>query len=157
MVLPLSGNSIVIIIAIAAVAAVLAIISYQYSTYNSNQILRIASDDVRSNAKIQSHDLSTIVKQELNKITAVLQTLATAPAIQNSEIQRGQEIINLRQETTSDITDGYFWLDKDAKLVWSSKFANNGLLYTQFQDTNLADQPYFTIPRKTQSTYYSRA
>jgi signal transduction histidine kinase len=155
LVLPFSRSSIILIVVIAVVAAILSIVSYQYSTYNANQILNIASEDVRSNAKIQSHDLSTIVEQELGRITAVLQTLASAPAIHNYEIERGQEIINLRQETTSDITDGYFWLDKDGKLVWSSKFANNDFLNARLQNTSLGNQPYFTIPRTTQATYYS--
>ncbi len=84
MVLPFSEKSVVLIVVIAAVAAVLSIISYQYSTNNTNEILNIASDDVKSNARIQSHELSTIVEQELDKITAILQTLASAPAIHNS-------------------------------------------------------------------------
>ena len=151
----LSRKNIVLIIVIAAVAAILSIISYQYSTYNANQILNIASDNVRSNAKIQSHDLSTIVEKELDKVTAILKTLSDAPAIHNAEIQRAQDIIDIRQEITSDITDEYFWLDKGGKLVWSSKFANNGSLYEQFKDTNLGDQPYFTVPRTTEVTYYS--
>jgi signal transduction histidine kinase len=151
----LSRNNIVLIIVIGTVAAILSIISYQYSTYNANEIVKIASDDVRSNANIQSHYLSTIVEQELDKVTAILKTLSDAPAIHNAEIQRARDIINIRQEITSDITDGYFWLDKDGKLVWSSKFANNGSLYEQFKDTNLGDQLYFTIPRTTEATYYS--
>src|ERR671911_616566 len=142
-------------IIITAAAAILSIISYQYSTYNANEILKIASDDVRSNAKIQSHYLSTIVEQELDKVTAILTTLSGAPAIQNAEIQRARDIINLTQDTTSDITDGYFWLDNEGKLIWSSKFANNELLYEQFKDTNLGDQMYFTVPRTTERTYYS--
>jgi signal transduction histidine kinase len=151
----LSRNSIALIIVIAAAAVILSIISYQYSTYNANEIVKIASDDVRSNTNIQSHYLSTIVEQELDKVTAILKTLSDAPAIHNAEIQRGRDIINIRQETTSDITDGYFWLDKDGKLVWSSKFANNESLYEQFKDTNLGDQLYFTVPRTTERTYYS--
>jgi signal transduction histidine kinase len=148
-------SNIILLIVITAAAAILSIISYQYSTYNANEILKIASDDVRSNAKIQSHYLSTIVEQELDKVTAILKTLSGAPAIHNAEIQRARDIINLRQETTSDITDGYFWLDKDGKLVWSSKFANNQSLYEQFNQSNLGDQLYFTIPRTTEATYYS--
>ena len=148
-------SNVILLIVIAAAAAILSIISYQYSTYNANEILKIASDDVRSNAKIQSHYLSTIVEQELDKVTAILKTLSGAPAIHNAEIQRARDIINLRQETTSDITDGYFWLDKDGKLVWSSKFANNEFLYEQSKDTNLGDQLYFTVPRTTERTYYS--
>jgi hypothetical protein len=155
LVLSFSRNSIVLIIVIAAVAAILSIISYQYSTYNANEILKIASDEVRSNANIQSHDMSTIVEREVDKVTAILKTLASAPAIHNGEIQRGRDIINLRQETTSDITDEYFWLDKDGRLVWSSKFANDESLYEQFKDTNLGDQLYFTTPRTTETTYYS--
>ena len=148
-------SNVILLIVIATIAAILSIISYQYSLYNANEILKIASDDVRSNAKIQSHYLSTIVEQELDKVTAILDTLSGAPAIHNAEIQRAGDIINLRQETTSNITDGYFWLDKDGKLVWSSKFANNQSLYEQFKDTNLEDQPYFTVPRTTEATYYS--
>ena len=148
-------SNVILLIVIAAAAAFLFIISYQYSTYNTNEILKIASDDIRSNANIQSHDLSTIVEQELDKVTAILNTLAGAPAIHNNEIQRARDIINLRQETTSDITDGYFWLDKDGELVWSSKFANNQSLYEQFNQTNLGDQMYFTVPRTTARTYYS--
>ena len=148
-------SNVILLIIIAAAAAILFIISYQYSSYNANEILKIASEDVRSNSKIQSHYLSTIVEQELDKVTAILKTLSGAPAIQNAEIQRARDIINLRQETTSDITDGYFWLDKDGKLVWSSKFANNQSLYEQFNQTNLGDQMYFTVPRTTERTYYS--
>src|ERR687895_220402 len=148
-------SNVILLIVITAAAAILSIISYQYSTYNANEILKIASDDVRSNAKIQSHYLSTIVEQELDKVTGIMKTLSGAPAIHNAEIQRARDIINLRQETTSDITDGYFWLDKDGKLVWSSKFANNEFLYEQFNDTNLGDQQYFTVPRTTERTYYS--
>ena len=148
-------SNVILLIIITAAAAILSIISYQYSTYNANEILKIASDDVRSNAKIQSHYLSTIVEQELDKVTAILTTLSGAPAIQNAEIQRARDIINLTQDTTSDITDGYFWLDNEGKLIWSSKFANNELLYEQFNDTNLGDQMYFTVPRTTERTYYS--
>jgi signal transduction histidine kinase len=148
-------SNVILLIIIAVAAAFLFIISYQYSTYNANQILKIASDDARSNADIQAHHLSTIVEQELDKVTAILQTLATAPAIHNGEIQRGRDIINLRQEATSNITDEYFWLDNEGKLMWSSKFANNQSLYEQFNQTNLGDQLYFTIPQETGTTYYS--
>jgi signal transduction histidine kinase len=148
-------SNVILLIIIAVAAAILFIISYQYSTYNANEILKIASDDVRSNADIQAHHLSTIVEQELDKVTAILQTLATTPAIHNGEIQRGRDIINLRQEATSNITDEYFWLDNGGKLIWSSKFANNQSLYEQFNQTNLGDQLYFTIPQETGTTYYS--
>jgi hypothetical protein len=72
---------------------VLSIISYQFSTYNAKEILNIASYDIRSNANIQSHDLSTIIEQELDKVSAILKALASAPAIHNNGIERGRDII----------------------------------------------------------------
>jgi hypothetical protein len=84
-----------------------------------------------------------------------LKTLASGPAIHNNEIEGGRDIITLRQETASNTTDGYFWLDIDGKIVSSSKFVNDDSLYEQFKDTNLEDQLYFTIPRTTEVTYYS--
>ena len=80
-VLAFSRNSLVLIILIVAVAAILSIIPYQFFRHNANEILIIASDDIRSNANIPSHDLSTIVEQELDKLTGILKTLSSAPAI----------------------------------------------------------------------------
>ena len=78
------------IILIVGVAAILSIISYQFSRHNANEILIIASDDIRSNANIQSHDLSTIVEeQELDKVTGILKPLSSAPAININEMQYG--------------------------------------------------------------------
>lgn len=88
-VLAFSRNSLVLIILIVAVAAILSIISYQFSRHNANEILIIASDDIRSNANIPSHDLSTIVEQELDNVTGILKTLSSAPAINNNEMQYG--------------------------------------------------------------------
>lgn len=116
----ISKRSIVLLIAIAALAVILSIISYQYSSSTSDDIVDIASQEIRSNARIAVHDLSQILTNRLQTTTVLLQTLTDSPAVQNNEYQRAQLIINDRQNHTSDLTDFYMWLDQYGKIVWIS-------------------------------------
>jgi hypothetical protein len=106
-----------LLIIIAAVAIILSIFSYQNFTITSDRIVDIASEEIRSNTKIQVHDLSKILANRLESMTILLQTLADSPAIQNNEFSRAQVIINYRQNYTNDFTDFYMWLNKDGKLA----------------------------------------
>ena len=92
-----SWDSIILLIAIAGLAVILSIISYRYSSSTSNDIVEIASQDIRSNARIEVHDLSKLLANRLETINLMIQTLTDAPAIQNNEFQRSLVIINNRQ------------------------------------------------------------
>lgn len=148
-----SKNSIILLIAIAAMAVILSIFSYQYSTSTSNRIVDIASKEIRSNARIEVHDLSQLMSNRLQTITVLLQTLGDAPALQNSEYQRAYVVINYRQNYTSDLTDFYMWLDKDGKIVWISNL--NSTAFQKYRGLDLSYRPYFTEPRNTNSAYFS--
>jgi signal transduction histidine kinase len=149
----ISKDSIILLTTIAALAVILSIISYQYSTSSSNNIVDIASQDIRSNARIEAHDLSQILKNRLQTTTVLLQTLADSPALQNNEYQRAQVIINDRQNHTSDLTDFYMWLDHTGKIVWISNI--NSTLYQKYKGFDLSYRPYFTEPRDSHTPYYS--
>lgn len=112
--LAISKNSLVMLIAISATAIILSILAYQYSNSISTKVVDIATQEIRSNAIIQAHDLSEILANRIESII-LLQTLADSPAIQNNEYQRARLIIDFRQNYTSDLTDFYMWLDKDGK------------------------------------------
>ena len=88
----ISKRSIILLTAIAALAVILSVISYQFSTSTSNDIVDIASQEIRSNAKIAVHDLSQILIYRLQTTTVLLQTLTDAPALQNNESQIAQLI-----------------------------------------------------------------
>ena len=122
----ISKRSIALLTTIASLAVALSIISYQYSSYTSNDIVHIATQEVRSNARIAVHDLTQMLTNRLLTTTVLLQTLADSPSLQNNEYQRAQLIINDRQDHTSDLTDFYMWLDQKGKIVWIS----NIKLYT---------------------------
>jgi hypothetical protein len=93
----ISKTNIVILAVVATVALGVSIFSYQYSTFTSNKIGDIASQEVRSNAKIEIHDLSQILANKVQTVGALLQTLSESPAIHNNEYNRADMVINSRQ------------------------------------------------------------
>ena len=151
--LAISKNSLVMLIAISATAIILSILAYQYSNSISTKVVDIATQEIRSNAIIQAHDLSEILANRIESIIPLLQTLADSPAIQNNEYQRARLIIDFRQNYTSDLTDFYMWLDKDGKIVWISNI--NSTAYQQYKDFDLSYRPYFTMAKNTSMEYYS--
>ena len=146
-------RSILLLTAIAALAVILSIISYQYSSSTSDEIVNIASQEVRSNARIAVHDFSQILTNRLLTTTVFLQTLADGPSLQNNEYERAQLIINDRQNHTSGLTDFYMWLNQNGKIVWISNI--NATTYQKYKGFNLSYRPYFTVPRDSHTPYYS--
>ena len=146
-------TNIVILALIAAVALLLSIFAYQYSTLTSNKIVDIASQEVRSNARIEVHDVSQILANKLQTVGALLQTLTESPAIHNNEYKRADIVINSRQHSSSGLTDFYMWLDKNGKINWISNI--NETTYQKYKGTDLSYRPYFTIPKYTHTVYYS--
>jgi signal transduction histidine kinase len=149
----LSKKNIVILIVIAVVATLLSIFSYQYYASTSAKIADIASHEIRTNTQIQAHDISQILTNRIESITALLQTLTDSPAIHNNEYKRAYTIINNRQHYSAQITDFYMWLDKNGKLNWVSDI--NQTAYQKYKETDLSYRPYFTIPKSNLTVYYS--
>ena len=146
-------TNIIILALIAVVALLLSIFAYQYSTLTSNKIVDIASQEVRSNARIEVHDVSQILANKLQTVGALLQTLTESPAIHNNEYKRADIVINSRQHSSSGLTDFYMWLDKNGKINWISNI--NETTYQKYKGTDLSYRPYFTIPKYTHTVYYS--
>ena len=151
--IPLSKTNFTMLIAIAAVAILLSVFSYQYYTFTSAKISDIASHEVKTNAQIQVHDLSQILSNKFESISALLQTLADSPAIHNNEYNRASIVINTRQQYSNQLTDFYMWLDKNGKMNWLSNI--NQSAYQKYKGTDLSYRPYFSVPRDTHAAYYS--
>jgi signal transduction histidine kinase len=146
-------TNIIILVVIAVITLVLSIFLYQYSILTSNKIADIASQEVRSNTKIEVHDISQILANKLQTVGALLQTLADAPALHNNEYKRADIVINNRQHSSNDLTDFYMWLNKNGSINWISDI--NESTYQKYKGTDLSYRPYFTIPRDTHKGYYS--
>jgi len=146
-------TNIIILASVAAVVLAVSIFSYQYSVLTSNRIVDIASGEVRSNTRIEAHDISQILTNKLQTVGALLQTLADSPAIHNNEYKRADTVINTRQNSSTDFTDFYMWLNKDGKINWISNI--NQSAYQKYKGADLSYRPYFIIPKQTHTVYYS--
>src|SRR5215467_12990041 len=147
-----SKNNIVILLVIAAIGTSLSILSYQYSSITAKEIAEIASQEIRSNARIEAHDLSELLIHDIQSITNNLRTLADAPTIHNNMTKLAQVLIDSAQASTRVLTDGYYLLDQNGTLIaWSnsnsSAFEKNRL--------DLSSQEYFIVPKETHSPYYT--
>ncbi|HKU48644.1 MAG TPA: sensor histidine kinase, partial [Nitrososphaera sp.] len=149
-----SKGSIAIIIVIIVVATVLATVSYQYSTSTADAIFKIASDDVRSNAEIQAGDLAAILINKLGGVSANLQVMADAPAVQNKDVQDAAPLFNSARESTSDFTSSYFWVDSNGKLLWADAFTNSTIAQ-QYRGDDRTFRDYYSKPKETLEPYYS--
>ncbi|MGI0047977.1 MAG: PDC sensor domain-containing protein, partial [Nitrososphaera sp.] len=148
-----SKNSIALLVLTGAIAVSLSLVSFQYSSFTSSEILNIAANDIRSNVKIQAHDLESVFVNKLESVTANLQVVANAPSVQSSEFERGQTLFNAAQNSTSELTNFYVWLDSEGRLVWLSNL--NQTSYEAFKGTDLSYRSYFIEAKNRQDIYYS--
>jgi hypothetical protein len=72
-------------------------LSYRTIIFHFNNIVNIAAEELRSQARIQVHDFAQILANRLESIIPLLQTLADSPVIQNNEFRRAQTIIDYRK------------------------------------------------------------
>jgi signal transduction histidine kinase len=149
-----SSRSILHLVLIGAIAIGLAIASYQYSTFTSQEITRIAAADIRSNAEIQAHDIVNNLKNKMGTVYSNLLLLSRIPTIQNQDLETSKKLFSDAQESTSDITSSYFWVDKNGKLIWANAFENQ-TVYHQYAGGDRSFRQYFSEPRDTLRPYVS--
>ena len=146
------STPLVVIIVIAAIG--LSFVSYQYSSLSARQILDLGSEEARSNAKIQAHDLSAVLANKIESASDNLETIATSKTLQNQDIEGAISLLNAAQKSSADITSSYSWLDEDGKIVWATSFSN-ATLRQQFTGADFSYREYYSQPRDTLKPYFS--
>ena len=148
-----SKHNIAILLIIAAVGLALSMVSYQYSSFTADEIAKIASQDVTSNARIQAYDLSRILVHGIDSVTANLRILTQSPTIKNNNTEMAQILIDTAQNSTSGLTNAYYMIDKDGRLtMWSNR---NDTIYPMGSKMDLSSREYFVMPKDKHSAYYS--
>ena len=148
-----SKHNIAILLIIAAVGLALSMVSYQYSSFTADEIAKIASQDVTSNARIQAYDLSRILVHGIDSVTANLRILTQSPTIKNNNTEMAQILIDTAQNSTSGLTNAYYMIDKDGRLIaWSNR---NDTVYPMGTKMDLSSREYFVMPKDKHSAYYS--
>jgi signal transduction histidine kinase len=148
------NTNVLVLVAVGAIATGLSIASYQYSAFTAEEIRKIGAQDARSNAEIQAHDIANNLNNNVEAVNSNLALLSSIPAIQNQDIESSKALFSDAQETTSDITSSYFWLDKDGKVLWANSFENQ-TIYEQYGEGDRSFRPYFTEPRDMLRPYFS--
>ena len=104
-----------VLLGIIVVSAVLlSIFSYEYSVSVADQILESSSDDIRSNAKVQTHYLSLILSNGLDSIMTNLKVLSNSRGIQDIDM-KDTVLFDAAQKSTNELPDSYIWLDQNGK------------------------------------------
>jgi signal transduction histidine kinase len=138
------------IILIIAAASVSFILLYQYSNSISGEIVNLAIDDLKSNAKIQSHVISHSLSNSVSAIVSNLRVLTNAPSIHNSSLS-SQTLFDAAQESTKALTEGYYWLDREGKVITYSQVQQ----FPDYRGVDLSSRDYFKIPRDNNTPYFS--
>ncbi|NOJ29086.1 MAG: hypothetical protein DA328_02845 [Nitrososphaeraceae archaeon] len=144
-------NNISIFIFIIVIGIALSILSYQYSSFTSDEIKKIAEQDVRSNAKIQTYDLSRILVHSLDSITTNLKLLTNLVLLNDTKYSDVYLLMNAAQDSTYNLTHAYFLVDENGKLIVASDSNAHGFINIG----NFSNEEYFTIPKQTLKPYYS--
>lgn len=140
----------VVIILIIMAASISFVLLYQYSNSISREIVNLAIDDIKSNAKIQSHAISHSLANSVSAIISNLQVLANAPSIHNSSLS-SQTLFDAAQESTKALTEGYYWLDREGKVITYSQVQQ----FPDYRGVDLSSRDYFKIPRDDNTPYFS--
>lgn len=141
------------LLVIIAVASSLATLVYFYYTFSSNEINKIASQDIRSNARIEVYDFARILENKIDTISTSLGIIANSPAVQNDEQIEARALFDSAENNSESWVDFFAWLSADGKLIWSSNI--NETTYQKYTGTDLSFRPYFSVPKSTHQPYYS--
>lgn len=139
---------------IVAVGVTLSFFSYAYFLSVSDQINETVRTDLRRQTRAEVFHLDKLLENNIAIVIGHTLTAANSPPIVAGDEVKGNMVINNRQAITGDVTDRYFWLDKQGKTVWSSAFTN-ATERDLYQGYDVSDRPYFTNPSQTGQPYFS--
>lgn len=143
-----------LLLIVVALAAILSVVSYANSLATIDQISENVRDDVRRVARIEAFHLRELLENRIGIVNLNAETAADLTIIKSGDVERGADIINRRQDITSEITDRYLWLDERGRTVWSSAFTSETEL-ALYRGFDASDRPYFVNPASTGKPYYS--
>ena len=149
----LSRRNIAILVIIVAVGLLSSFLSYQYSSMTANKVEELASDNVRSNARITAFDLSRIFYHTVNPVVNKLDVLSRSLQAGFDNQSMNQIQLNFAQDSTIDLTEGYYLFDEDGRIrSWAGLDPKN---LTSFRSSDLLEEELIRIPLETSLPYYS--
>ncbi|MGC2308170.1 MAG: sensor histidine kinase [Nitrososphaeraceae archaeon] len=149
----LSKLNIAILVIIVIIGFLSSFLSYQYSSMTANKVEELASDNIRSNARITAFDLSRLFFHTVNPVVNKLDVLSNTLPEGFDNQSMNQILLRFAQDSTIDLTEGYYLFDKDGRILsWTGLDPTN---LSSFRSSNLTAEEFIRIPLETSSPYYS--
>ncbi|MFI5421037.1 MAG: hypothetical protein ACHQ1H_08735, partial [Nitrososphaerales archaeon] len=142
-----------LILLVAAVA--LSIASYSYSTQVSASVASLSIDEIHSNTQIEANDLGHVLQKSLDSISSNLNVIEGSRLVQAQNVTGAASLFDSAQNSTKDLTYSYFWVDKNGRLLLSSRGTSQ--IFPNGSGTDLSNRSYFTSARDAMHTFFSAA
>ncbi len=149
----LSKLNIAILVIIVIVGLLSSFLTYQYSSMTANKVEELASDNIRSNARITAFDLSRIFYHTVNPVVNKLAVLSSTLPEGFDNQTMSQILLKFAQDSTMDLTEGYYLFDANGQILsWTGLDPNN---LTSFGSSDSKEEEFIQIPLETSLPYYS--
>ena len=132
---------------------ILSLFSYIYFTQTTDKIQSLAIRELQTNSEIEAFSISNGLGNAIYAISLNLEVIATSPSMMDWNVSRIQILLNKALESTANLTDGYYLLDKDGKLVTFTGMDKKD--NAKYVGTDLSFREYFKVPKQNGTNYIS--
>jgi signal transduction histidine kinase len=146
-------KSTIILSIIIVSSIVLSLFSYNYFTQTNDKIQSLAIRELQTNSEIEAFSLSNGLGNAINTIRSNLELIANSPSTTDWNISKIQILLNKGLESTASLTDGYYLLDKEGKIVTFTSIDEKD--NSKYVGTDLSSREYFNIPKQNGTIYIS--
>ena len=150
----LEARIVLMISAIIAAGLLFSILAYQYYMRNSSEVQHLAVEHIQSTTLVKVSDLSQILKNKLDLVTANIQMLSSSQELVDQRLDLGKILLNSAQKTTNNFVDFYSWVDRNGTHIWSSSNLNDSS-EEKIKEFSTAAQTYFEKIKDTHVPSYS--
>ena len=143
-----------IILPIVLVSSIiLAIFYYNYFDQTANQIQELAIDDLQTNAEIEAYSISNSLTNAIYAITSSVELIAHSPSAVEGNIPTIQTLLNIGLNSTRNLTDGFYYLDNNGRLVTFTGVEKEE--NANYRGIDLSHRSYFQIPKQNEIPHIS--
>jgi signal transduction histidine kinase len=134
-------------------AVILVLLSNNFFTQTANQIYNQAINDLKTNAEIEAFSISNALYNAIYSIISNLVIVAESPAAVEWNTTRLHSLIDIAQSVSNNLTDGYYLLDSNGRLVTFSGADEEQ--FKRFIGVDLSYRDYFQVPKYNGTSYIS--
>lgn len=147
------STSIQFLLVAIALTIILSIISYNSFIEITNQIKNLSNSNLKLNSQVTIYSISSSLSNAISAITSNLEVISKSPSFKYQNLSNIQSLIETGQSSTNYLTDGYYFLDKDGKLIAFS--GKNNKNFSQYYGIDLSYREYFKVPKNDGTMFVS--